>query len=289
MIARAPGGAQGRQVGIRADGRTARHPVKWASLRRARSRSLAPMPVALAVACAAAAWTAGCGGGHVTRLRSTAAPTSGPSAWSLALATGRVRLDLELRHGDAELAGAVDLVFEDRGRDLLATLRVASIVPRAGDPAELAGLGGMVFRWRTTRRGEITAAAGPSGALPAPVLAAAATRVWPLLAAALPRLPAGPVAEGASWSGETRTEIVGGGAERIVQVKGRWTLAKVLTAAPRTAVIEGEVTVTVRAPDRADPIDTWSGRTAAYMDVESGRLELLSVAGATRRLRALRR
>jgi len=191
---------------------------------------------------------AGCGGS------SQAAPAAPSAPPTLLLGPTHTRFLVEVTT-DGNTGGAqvlLDVREAERG-ELLATLTVAKVerARRAAPGAEspLAGLEGVVFRWRMSPAGVISAATGP--AAPSRVSAETLQRaldLWALVSATVPHLPDGPVAEEARWDAQQRTHAIGGGRERIVQVLGQWRLAKILAQAPATVVLEAKLTIQVRDP-----------------------------------------
>jgi hypothetical protein len=185
--------------------------------------------------------------------------------------TGRATAELEVRAAERGELLAV-LTLSGTGTPARAAL---------GDP--VAGLDSVRFRWRMGATGQIVAAGGPAAPSRVPeTTLRRALDLWPLVSAVVPRLPEGPVVEGARWDAYQRTEVIGGGQERVVVITGEWRLAKILTQAPMMAVLESDLTIVVRDP--ALPSDqqqaharTITARAAVYVNLVRGAVDFATV------------
>jgi hypothetical protein len=239
----------------------------------------------------AALLTLGCGGS------TQAAPAVANPSPVLTLGATSARFAVEVQRGVRLGRALVTLeVTEAERGELLAWLRIADITSDAGGAgapgvaaaaalvSPLAGLEGVGFRWRMSASGKILAAGGP--AAPAKVPAAALARaldLWALVSATVPNLPARPVAEGDHWPAAQRTEVIGGGAERVVIVTGTWRLAKILSGAPALVVLEGDLRIEVRDPALATEeiekrAQVISARAVVYVNLDRRAVDFVTVA-----------
>ncbi len=235
----------------------------------------------LSVACALAA----CGGS----LQATPPARGGPPTLTLGATSARFEVHVSAGERSERARITLDVREVERG-ELLAWLQIVSVEPSVATPdaagalGPLAGLAGVSFRWRMTRAGAIVAAGGPAAASNVPAeTVARALELWPLISAAVPNLPDGPVSEGQRWDARQRTEVIGGGRERVVLVAGKWHLAKILAGSPLTVVLEGDLVVVVRDPTlAADEIEakarSFSARAVVYVNLELHAVDFATVA-----------
>jgi hypothetical protein len=131
--------------------------------------------------------------------------------------------------------------------------------------------------------GHIVAAGG--AAAPSrvpPVTLARALELWPLVVAAVPRLPAEASNEGAHWDAYQRTEVIGGGHELVVAVTGEWRLAKILAQAPAMVVLEADLTIVTRDPqlpsdEQEKQAKSVTARAVVYVNLERGAVDFATV------------
>jgi hypothetical protein len=234
---------------------------------------------------------AGCGGS--TR----ATPAVANPSPLLSLGATSARFAVEVQRGPRLGRALVTLEVTEASRgELLAWLRIADITSDeggAGAPgvtaaaalvSPLAGLEGVGFRWRMSASGTILAAGGPAAAVKVPAAALVrAIDLWTLISATVPNLPATPVAEGNHWPAAQRTEVIGGGAERVVIVSGTWRVAKILSGAPALVVLEGELRIEARDPALApEEIEKQTkviaARAVVYVNLDRRAVDFVTVA-----------
>jgi hypothetical protein len=247
--------------------------------------------VAAFVTLASLAGLTGCGGS------SQATPSVKNPSPTLSLGPTSARFAVEVRRGPRVGRALVTLEVTDAERgELLAWLQIADVTSEGEDAAPgvgaatalvspLSGLEGVGFRWRMSPRGTILAAGGPA-ASSSRVSAAALQRAldfWILVSATVPNLPDGPIHEGDHWPALQRTEVVGGGAERVVLVGGTWRLARILSGAPALVVLEGDLRLEARDPAlAAEAIEpaakVIAARAVVYVNLERRAVDFVTVA-----------
>jgi hypothetical protein len=208
--------------------------------------------------------------------REASAPRAVPA---MRLGEAQALYEIHSRVAGEDGRGVAELAVRRVERDEL----VGQLTLRAGMDREaglFAGLGGITYHFRLAADGKVLAAGGCSGssALPLRTLARALD-LWPLILAALPRLPDSSSMEGNVWDAEQKSVVVGGGKELAAEVGGKWKLARLLAESPATAVLEGTLVVSVRDLAADAPPQLLTLSASVYLNIDRGGVDFVSVSG----------